>query len=151
MRKLSPQLKEIVFKLFASEKYYAKLSWWKQIINFREFDILTYTEDERNQQVEEALSKVEYPIVELCEWLLVNDIERVGNDTWKFDCGVEVTLKRLYGFGVEHNISPKITNTTEEYNLLLECILESIKNTHERSTEFNREKIGKYLEENGVE
>lgn len=151
MRKLSPQLKEIVYRLFAKATYTVALPWWKQVINFREFDIFTYTEEERNQQVEEALQKVEYPIVELCEWLLVNDIERAGNDTWKFDCGVEVTLTRVYGFGVEHKIKPNITNTTEEYNLLLECILESIENTHERSTEFNREKIGKYLEENDVE
>jgi len=151
MKELSPQLKEIVYGLFTSEKYYVKLPWWKQIINLREFDTFTYTEDERNQQVEEALSEVDYPIVELCEWLLVNDIERVGNDTWKFDCGVEIIVNRIYHFGVGHEISPNITNTGEEYGLLKMCLLESINNTRERGIKLDREKIGKYLEENGVE
>ena len=118
MRELSPQLKEIAYKLFSSDKYYVKLPWWKQVITFQEVATFTYTEEERKQQVEEALSKVEYPIVELCEWLLVNDIERVGKDTWKFDCGIEITVNKIYHMMVDYSISPNVTNTKEEYNLL---------------------------------
>ena len=151
MKELSPQLKEIIFKLFASEEHNVKLPWWKQVITFQEFDTYTYTEEELNQQIEEALSKIKYPIVELCEWLLVNDIERIDNDTWKFECGIEIIVSRIYHVCMDYNISPKITNTKEEYSLLLDCILESINNTLKRSTKFNREQIGKYLEEKNIE
>lgn len=145
MKELSPELKEIAHSLFSTNKYKEFHPWWKCILKMREFETVYYTKEERDEQVELAMENINYPIIELCEWLLVNDIEFVGGDTWKFTCGIDFIVNMIYHFHSELNISPDISETKEEYKLLEACIRRSISNTEKRFNQGKRDEVGEFL------
>jgi len=145
MNELSHELKEIMYRLFSTNKYKEFYPWWKCILKMSEFETVYYTQTERDEQVKLAMENINYPIIELCEWLLVNDIESTGVDSWKFNCGVDFTVNKVFHFNVEFNIYPDITNTKEEESLLRLCIAQGIRNTEVRFNNIKRKEVGEFL------
>ena len=142
MKELSPELKEIAHSLFSTNKYKEFHPWWKCILKMREFETVYYTKEERDEQVELAMENINYPIIELCEWLLVNDIESTGRGSCKFNCGVDFTINVIF---TEFTFSPDITNTKEEKSLLEACIRQGIHNTEVRFNNIKRKEVGEFL------
>ena len=108
MNELSHELKEIMYRTFTVAGCREYYPWWKCILKKKEFETITPTQEERDERVALAMENINYPIIELCEWLLVNDIESTGIDSWKFNCGVDFTINVIF---TEFTFSPDITNT----------------------------------------
>ena len=145
MKELSSELKEIMYRTFTIADCKEFYPWWKRILKMREFETTTPTQEESDERVALAMENINYPIIELCEWLLVNDIESTGSDSWKFNCGGDFTVNKIFHFNVEFSIYPDITNTKEEESLLRLCIAQGIRNTEVRFNNIKRKEVGEFL------
>ena len=142
MKELSSELKEIMYRTFTIADCKEFYPWWKSILKMRESETTTPTQEERDERVALAMENINYPIIELCEWLLVNDIESTGIDSWKFNCGVDFTINVIF---TEFTFSPDITNTKEEKSLLEACIRQGIHDTEVRFNNIKRKEVGEFL------
>lgn len=142
---LSKRLQDIANSVFWEQFKDVKTGLWG--FTFNKYKKVENSTDERETIVKEKLSKINYPVIEFCEYLLDGvTLTEIDNDTYRFTAGEDFTIKRIYHFGTSLALSPAISKSHEESRLVERCLSESIKDKHNYDKDAVRDKFGVFLD-----
>lgn len=143
-KQLSERLQCIARNVFYQGSKEVKTDLWD--FTFSKYKKVKTTSEEREFILKESLSKVEYPIIELCEYLLDGvNLTRIAYDTYRFTAGEEFTIKRISDFPLSFILSPDITQSYEESSLVESCLREAINDSYLKNKKDARDKVGMFL------
>lgn len=142
---LSKRLQDIANSVFWEQFKDVKADLWD--FTFNKYKKVENSAEERENIVKEKLSKINYPVIEFCEYLLNGvTLEKIDNDTYNFNAGEDFTIKRIYHFGTSLVLSPEISKSYEERCLVESCLREAIKDKHNYDKDVVRDNFSGFLE-----
>ena len=144
-KQLSKRLQSIARDVFYQGSKKVKTDLWD--FTFSKYKEVRTTSEEREFILKESLSKVEYPIMDLCEYLLDGvNLTRIDKGTYRFTAGEDFTIKEVYHFNIVSLIlSPDITQSYEESSLVESCLREAINDSYIKNKKDARDKVGMFL------
>lgn len=138
------KLREVVTKYCIKPKGSIKSSWFGLVKKE-----LKPTHKQIEQQIDEFLSKVNRPVIDVCDDILlgnyITDIRDciIGNYNIVVG-GIDFNIKNIYHMSRSTEIIPNITLTTEEHSLFIACLQEM---QNFELTVLPREEVMSYYEE----